>query len=437
MKSITSLEEYLLKYPEKNIFYKNWEVIKWTNTQNIVLKHLCGLEKKTCTQNFRGVCPVCNRTMSYGEFVIYNLLKNNNINFEREFSFPKSKYRFDFYFPDSNLIIEYDGEQHFKQIDFFKKSKNNDKKKERLAIKNNCNIVRISYKNNTPKKIYKELKQTFPFLKFNFDQTFYYNPMEQELIEIAKRYKYKTFSELNVTRNSGKHSYITRLFFEQNHQTKEDFVRECQKKQALLLFPAYEKNLHIEPSNNKSILKILHKMFLDKYKKTRNEEIIYREKWKTIDNLLNNELDFNSLTTNEKYVLANFYKKETNKNLRDEIEYKYKTYKNGTVPKYLEQFVEEYKTKTLNEITSDIKTQKKIQRYFSLKYKMSKKDYIKKLNQEKEKEIIYFYLNHSKSETEKFFNKKISSGLLNKMSIRIIGCTKSEFLKSKINNLPS
>ena len=57
---------------------------------------------------------------SFGEYKIQEILDNHNIKYEREktFStciFPESQKtaRFDFYLPDYNTIIEYDGEQHF------------------------------------------------------------------------------------------------------------------------------------------------------------------------------------------------------------------------------------------------------------------------------------------------------------------------------------
>ena len=55
---------------------------------------------------------------------IENILINNNIFFEKEKKFdsclsPKgNQMKFDYYLPQYNLIIEYDGEQHFKQVTF-------------------------------------------------------------------------------------------------------------------------------------------------------------------------------------------------------------------------------------------------------------------------------------------------------------------------------
>lgn len=56
---------------------------------------------------------------SYGEEYIKELLDSANIKYEREKTFDDLRFetgyfaRFDFYLPDYNVIIEYDGKQHF------------------------------------------------------------------------------------------------------------------------------------------------------------------------------------------------------------------------------------------------------------------------------------------------------------------------------------
>lgn len=106
-------------------------------------------------------CPKCN--ISYGEKTIYQFLESNNIKFEYEKSFSdlkvKSRLRFDFYIADKNMIIEYDGIQHFKPtringvsyekaIELFKKTQKHDKLKTQYCIDKNINLIRISYKCN-------------------------------------------------------------------------------------------------------------------------------------------------------------------------------------------------------------------------------------------------------------------------------------------------
>ena len=100
---------------------------------------------------------------SNNEKLINNYLTVNNIKFEAQKTFPncrgvKHKLPFDFFLSDYNIIVEYDGEQHFKPINFGGYSKNfpnlMDKRfadlKKRDEIKNNycklnnIKIIRIS-----------------------------------------------------------------------------------------------------------------------------------------------------------------------------------------------------------------------------------------------------------------------------------------------------
>ena len=59
-------------------------------------------------------CPYCKK--STGEKIIYTILKKNKINFIEQKKFKDCRNKlplpFDFYLPDYNLCIEYQGEQH-------------------------------------------------------------------------------------------------------------------------------------------------------------------------------------------------------------------------------------------------------------------------------------------------------------------------------------
>ncbi len=102
-------------------------------------------------------CPKCN--MSKGELAIKEFLLLNNISFENQKTFEdcknKRKLPFDFYLPDYNLCIEYDGIQHFKPVQFngtleeakenFKQTKENDQIKNQYCKDNNIKLLRIPY----------------------------------------------------------------------------------------------------------------------------------------------------------------------------------------------------------------------------------------------------------------------------------------------------
>jgi len=95
-------------------------------------------------------CPICGKK-SKGEERIKEFLEENNIEYLREYNLFK-KYRFDFYLKDLDTVIEYDGIQHFKPINYFGGEKGfketcfRDKEKDIYCKKNNINLIRISYK---------------------------------------------------------------------------------------------------------------------------------------------------------------------------------------------------------------------------------------------------------------------------------------------------
>ena len=65
---------------------------------------------------------IINKRMSLGEYAIYDYLTKNKIEFEKEMKFkdlisPKNKLlRYDFYIKSHNLLIEFDGRQHYEKI---------------------------------------------------------------------------------------------------------------------------------------------------------------------------------------------------------------------------------------------------------------------------------------------------------------------------------
>lgn len=87
---------------------------------------------------------------SYEEYVLQILLKER-INFEREKAFPDLKggsYRYDFYLPDRNIIIEVDGQYHFKPIRGRRellKQQEHDRRKNSYSLSKGISLYRIPY----------------------------------------------------------------------------------------------------------------------------------------------------------------------------------------------------------------------------------------------------------------------------------------------------
>ncbi|MCC4389143.1 PDDEXK family nuclease [Limosilactobacillus reuteri] len=99
-------------------------------------------------------CPVCKRA-SRGERDIQQFLDNNKIEYEAQKMFEglvdKKQLSYDFYLPELNILIEYQGKQHYKPIDFFggeetyRKQLRHDELKRMYAKENEIELIEIPY----------------------------------------------------------------------------------------------------------------------------------------------------------------------------------------------------------------------------------------------------------------------------------------------------
>lgn len=129
--------------------YKN------ANTKINIKHNKCGhIWKITPNKFLHGRrCPRCNE--SHGERAIRKYLDSNNIQYESQKRFKGCRYKkplpFDFYLPTLRIVIEYDGEQHFKPFDHFggkkrlKLYKKRDSIKNSYCLENNIKLIRINY----------------------------------------------------------------------------------------------------------------------------------------------------------------------------------------------------------------------------------------------------------------------------------------------------
>ena len=90
------------------------------------------------------------------------ILDNKNIMYIRNKRFKKCKnikpLPFDFYLPEYNICIEFDGEQHFREHkiwgnDKLIKTKINDKIKNEYCLNNNIRLIRIKFDENINEKL--------------------------------------------------------------------------------------------------------------------------------------------------------------------------------------------------------------------------------------------------------------------------------------------
>ena len=96
-------------------------------------------------------CPICN--ISKGETIIYQWLIRFDISFIAQYNPIQSnkKIRFDFFLPDLNIMIEFDGRQHYESVKFyggddaFYSTQQRDIIKNKYCETNNIQLIRIPY----------------------------------------------------------------------------------------------------------------------------------------------------------------------------------------------------------------------------------------------------------------------------------------------------
>ena len=162
-------QTYTTKHFEEtiNTKYPNEYMIlgKYTHSKSpILVRHIpCGMKWKIKPSHLvsHNMCPRCKS--SKGETFIREWLKNKEITFSEQHSFPNLKRKkcltYDFYIPELNILIEYQGIQHYKAVkhfggeERFKQQKENDEMKQKYAKENRITLVEVPYFLNTKEKI--------------------------------------------------------------------------------------------------------------------------------------------------------------------------------------------------------------------------------------------------------------------------------------------
>jgi very-short-patch-repair endonuclease len=134
----------------------NYSLVDYVNAKSKV-KIKCkehGLFEQIPNVHLQGCgCPYCQ--ISKGELKVKQFLSDNNFIYKEQHRFNDCKnilpLPFDFYLPDYNTCIEYDGEQHFRRFRFEKnddkliKRQKRDKIKTDFCRENNIKLIRIKY----------------------------------------------------------------------------------------------------------------------------------------------------------------------------------------------------------------------------------------------------------------------------------------------------
>jgi Zn finger protein HypA/HybF involved in hydrogenase expression len=163
-------EEYIKKARKKhsNIRY-DYSLVKYVNSEiKVKVKcnkcgHIFDVEAGShlCGQG----CPKCNE--SKGELRVGKYLNENNIKYFSQYRFKDCRNKlplpFDFYLPEYNVCVEFDGEQHYtsdcyfggKIRNNFERIKLHDNIKNDYCRNNNIKLIRIKYTENVSKKLQK------------------------------------------------------------------------------------------------------------------------------------------------------------------------------------------------------------------------------------------------------------------------------------------
>lgn len=122
-------------------------------SHQMTVQHKCGFIHTT---SFRAilqsrVCPICEKTASIGERKILSFLDKNHIKYEYQKRVENTRLHFDFYLEDYNLVIEFNGKQHYEPIEIFGGEKRflqqqtYDNEKEKYCKNNNISLLIIRY----------------------------------------------------------------------------------------------------------------------------------------------------------------------------------------------------------------------------------------------------------------------------------------------------
>lgn len=152
-------ESYQQKLRDKEFPYVILEEYKNNQTSTLHLCEKCGLEWKARPSDIlqgKG-CPSCAKKdkCSKGEQIIKKYLEVRGIQYHFQYFFDdcafQSKLPFDFFLPEYNVCIEYDGEHHYQSIDFYggeqqlKIQQQRDKVKNDYCFSHGILLIRIPY----------------------------------------------------------------------------------------------------------------------------------------------------------------------------------------------------------------------------------------------------------------------------------------------------
>ena len=148
-----SNDEFIEKCKEKHNNFYNYDLTNFQGRKNLIVVNCPhhGTFSQVASDHLYGGCGCqkCNR--SKAEIKIESILQKLNIKYKTQYKFDdcknKNRLPFDFYLPDTNCCIEYDGEFHFLDLGFndLERVKINDDIKSNFCNANCIKLIRIDY----------------------------------------------------------------------------------------------------------------------------------------------------------------------------------------------------------------------------------------------------------------------------------------------------
>ena len=288
-KKVNHTNSIRAKKPEMVIFLKNEsdadEYTPRSNKKIIFKCPECGTEKimKPDTFSKQGLgCNACSDKISVSNKIMFNLLSNNNIIFENEKMFDwGGKYRYDFYLPEQNAILELNGIQHYEERSGFtrrslKEQQADDLFKKQIAKKNKIKTYleidcRDTSFESMEQKLFFYLNKKLNLKLENFKTAFEQSqktilkPICEDwktgtftVVELAKKYKF-TVKSIRTTLKKG--TNLGFCYYNGQEEMNKISVKKTDKKGNVEVFRSKTKACESIKTNKCKFDKILEKGF--------------------------------------------------------------------------------------------------------------------------------------------------------------------------------